>query len=175
MGGTAGFLPYRVSGSYTNSNGILKDSQMQRATAGFNLTPEFFGGLLKVSANVKGYYIRNRPLRRRRSRRSRGHEPHPPVWSNIASGNSEFPYFYNGYTSITTDRFHSWNINGTVNPLGVIKSRSDIANVYRSNGNFQVDYALHFLPELHVNLNLGYDVSKSSENIVTFQNSPRME
>ena len=173
VGGTAGFLPYRVSGSYTNSNGILKDSQMQRATAGFNLTPEFFGGLLKVSANVKGYYIRNQFSDEGAVGAAVAMNPTLPVWSNIASGNSEFPYFYNGYTSITTDQFHSWNINGTVNPLGVSKSRSDIANVYRSNGNFQVDYALHFLPELHVNLNLGYDVSKSSENIVTFQNSPR--
>lgn len=60
VGGTAGFLPYRVSGSFTENNGILKDSQMRRVTAGFNLTPEFFGGLLKVNANVKGYYIRNR-------------------------------------------------------------------------------------------------------------------
>ncbi|MDE7236972.1 MAG: SusC/RagA family TonB-linked outer membrane protein [Paramuribaculum sp.] len=59
VGGTAGFLPYRVSGTYTNSNGILKDSQMQRVTAGINLTPEFLDGHLKVSANVKGYYIRN--------------------------------------------------------------------------------------------------------------------
>ena len=57
VGGTAGFLPYRVSGTFTESNGILKDSQMKRVTAGFNLTPEFFDGKLKVSANVKGYYL----------------------------------------------------------------------------------------------------------------------
>ena len=95
VGGTAGFLPYRVSGSYTNSNGILKDSQMQRATAGFNLTPEFFGGLLKVSANVKGYYIRNQFSDEGAVGAAVAMNPTLPVWSNIASGNSEFPYFYN--------------------------------------------------------------------------------
>ena len=160
VGGKAGWLPYRVSGSYTMNNGILKDSQMQRVTAGFNLTPEFFGGLLKVQANVKGYYIRNQFSNEGAVGAALAFNPTVPVMSNIASGNPDFPYFYNGYTSIVTDTFNSWNINGTVNPLAVIKDRQDISNVYRSNGNLQLDYALHFLPDLHLNLNLGYDVSK---------------
>ena len=98
--------------------------------------------------------------------------PTVPVMSNIASGNSDFPYFYNGYTSVTTDSYNSWNINGTVNPLAVIKDRENVSNVYRSNGNLQLDYAFHFLPELRANLNLGYDVSKSNEYNLLQQNSP---
>ena len=172
VGGKAGFLPYRVSTSYTMNNGILKDSQMQRVTAGFNLNPEFFGGLLKIQANVKGYYMRNQFSNEGAVGAAIAFDPTQPVYSNIESGNEQFPYFYNGYTSITTDRYNSWNINGTVNPLAVIKDRHDVANVFRSNGNFQVDYALHFLPELHLNLNLGYDVSRSFENINIAQNSP---
>ena len=172
VGGTAGFLPYRVSGTYTQSNGILKDSQMERVTAGVNLTPEFFGGLLKVNANVKGYYIRNTFSNEGAVGAAVAFNPTVPVMSNIPSGNSEFPYFYNGYTSVTTDAYNSWNINGTVNPLAVIKDRDNVSNVYRSNGNLQLDYALHFLPELHANLNLGYDVSKSNEFNDLLQNSP---
>lgn len=172
VGGTAGFLPYRVSGTYTQSNGILKDSQMERVTAGINLTPEFFDGKLKVAANVKGYYIRNTFSNEGAVGAAVAFNPTVPVMSNIASGNSDFPYFYNGYTSVTTDSYNSWNINGTVNPLAVIKDRENVSNVYRSNGNFQVDYAFHFLPELHANLNLGYDVSKSNEYNILQQNSP---
>ena len=37
--------------------------------------------------------------------------------------------------------------------------RNDISEVRRSIGNAQVDYKFHFLPDLHANLNLGYDVS----------------
>lgn len=172
LGGKVGFLPYRVSASYTMNNGILKDSQMQRVTAGFSLNPQFFGGLLKINANVKGYYIRNQFSNEGAVGAAVAFNPTVPVYSNIASGNSEFPYFYNGYTSVTTDAFHSWNINGTVNPVAVIKDRNDVSQVFRSNGNFQVDYALHFLPELHLNLNLGYDISRSFENINVNQNSP---
>lgn len=172
IGGKAGFLPYRVSASYTMNNGILKDSQMQRVTAGFNLTPEFFGGLLKINANVKGYYMRNQFSNEGAVGAAIAFDPTQPVHSYNATGNPDFPYFYNGYTSVTTDRYNSWNINGTVNPVAVIKDRHDVSNVFRSNGNFQVDYALHFLPELHLNLNLGYDVSRSFENINIAQNSP---
>ncbi len=172
VGGKAGFLPYRVSGTFTESNGILKDSQMQRTTAGFNLTPEFFDGKLKIAANVKGYYIRNTFSNEGAVGAAVAFNPTVPVMSNIASGNADFPYFYNGYTAVTTDNFNSWNINGTVNPVAVIKDRHNVSNVYRSNGNLQIDYAFHFLPELHANLNLGYDVSKSNEFNDLQQNSP---
>lgn len=172
VGGTAGFLPYRVSGTYTSNNGILKDSQMQRATAGFNLTPTFFDGLLKVSANVKGYYVRNRFSDEGAVGAAVAFDPTQPVMSNIASGNSEYPYFYNGFTTSTTG-MNAFNSNATNNPLALIKDRRDVSDVYRSNGNLQIDYGFHFLPELHANLNLGYDVSKSNENIYVDANSVR--
>lgn len=172
IGGKAGFLPYRVSTSYTVNNGILKDSQMQRVTAGFNLTPTFFDGLLKVNANVKGYYIRNKFSDEGAVGAAVAMNPTLPVHSYIESGNPDYPWLYNGYTTIMTAG-NAFNMNATNNPLALIKDRSDISNVYRSNGNLQVDYAFHFLPELHANLNLGYDVSKSEENIYVDANSVR--
>ncbi|MDE5634361.1 MAG: TonB-dependent receptor plug domain-containing protein, partial [Muribaculaceae bacterium] len=57
VGGTAGFLPYRVSASFTDNAGILKTSDMKRVTAGFNLSPKFFNGLLQINANAQGTYI----------------------------------------------------------------------------------------------------------------------
>lgn len=174
VGGKAGFLPYRVSGSYTMNNGILKNSQMQRITAGFNLTPEFFGGLLKVQANVKGYYIRNRFTDESCVSTSLYADPTAPVYSywkneNPAT-NGKFPYLYNGYSVSASGR----NINqqGVMNPVAQNQDPDNTADIYRSNGNLQIDYALHFLPDLHLNLNLGYDVSKSNNNIFTPENSP---
>lgn len=170
VGGKAGFLPYRVSGSYTMNNGILKNSQMQRITAGFNLTPEFFDGLLKVSANAKGYYIRNRFTDEGCMGLALDADPTRPVWSNIKSGNSQFPYFYNGYSCNTSG--NNFNDLGTLNPLACNSDIDNTADIYRSNGNLQIDYALHFLPDLHLNLNLGYDVSKAENNKYLKQNSP---
>ena len=59
IGGTAGVLPYHANISYTNSNGIIKTSKMDRLTLGFNLSPKFFQDHLSVNANVKGFYVRN--------------------------------------------------------------------------------------------------------------------
>ncbi len=176
VGGTVGFLPYRVSGSYTMNNGILKDSQMQRVTAGISLTPQFFGGLLKINANVKGYYIRNKFSDEGAVGAAVAMNPTVPVMSWLPNPNpatnEAYPYLYNGYTTSTTSN-NAFNMNATNNPLAIIKDREDISNVYRSNGNLQIDYAFHFLPDLHANLNLGYDVSKSSENINVDANSVR--
>ena len=170
VGGKAGFLPYRVSASFTDNNGILKDSEMKRVTAGFNLSPEFFGGLLKINANVKGYYLRNRFTDEGCTNNAIQADPTAPVYSNVASGNSDFPYFYNGFS--TNVNGNDFNSQGILNPLAMATDRDNTADIYRSNGNLQVDYALHFLPELHLNLNLGYDVSRSFNNIYTAQNSP---
>jgi len=170
VGGKVGFLPYRVSGSYTMNNGILKNSQMQRVTAGFNLTPEFFGGLLKVQANVKGYYIRNRFTDEGAVGTAVESDPTQPVYAHWASGNPDFPYYYNGF-NVPTNNGYDFNTQGVSNAVAQATDQNHIANVYRSNGNLQIDYAFHFLPELHANLNLGYDVSKSTNDNHIAQNS----
>ncbi len=171
VGGKSGFLPYRVAASYTMNNGILKDSQMQRVTAGFNLTPEFFDGKLKVYANVKGYYIRNRFTDESCTGNAIDADPTRPVYSNIPTQEGAlFPYYYNGYSSNLSGL--NWNDQGTINPLAQATDKDNTADIFRSNGNLQIDYALHFLPELHLNLNLGYDVSKSTNTIILEQNSP---
>ncbi len=46
VGGTYKILPYRVAVSYTNQNGILKTSAMDRVTASITLNPKFFDNTL---------------------------------------------------------------------------------------------------------------------------------
>ena len=172
IGGSVGFLPYRVSGSYTSNEGILKSSRMQRVTAGFNLNPKFFNGLLQINANVKGYYMRNNWSDEGAVGSAVSFNPTVPVMSYIPSGNPDFPYFYNGYTTIANKNTQAFNINAALNPVAMIDNVDNYSDVWRSNGNLQIDYAFHFLPELHANLNLGYDVTKSTSNTTREQNSP---
>ncbi|MDE6561178.1 MAG: TonB-dependent receptor [Muribaculaceae bacterium] len=171
VGGTAGFLPYRVSASYTDNKGIMKNTDMKRVSAGFNLNPKFFNGLLSINANAKGYYIRNRWGNDGAIGSAVSFNPTLPVYSNIPTGNSEFPYFYNGYTTIAGNN-QAFNVNASLNPVAMLYDYDNYSDVWRSNGNLQIDYALHFLPELHLNLNLGYDVTKSENHNTLTQNSP---
>lgn len=162
VGGTAGWLPYHAEISYTNNNGIIKTSKMDRVTMGFNLSPKFFDNHLSVNANVKGYYIRNNFGDAGALSNAISFDPTHPVRSNepIVSGNSGFQYLYNGYYEAHNNG--TLNDNAALNPMGLLEQRDNHANVYRSNGNLQLDYSLHFLPDLHLNLNLGYDVMKSN-------------
>lgn len=168
VGGTAGILPYHVNLSYTNSNGIIKTSQMDRVTVGFNLSPKFFQDHLSVNANAKGYYIRNKFGDAGALSGAISYDPTHAVHSNIpiVGGNSGQSYLFNGYYEVANtngDGVTQLNDNASINPVGQLMNKNNYADVYRSNGNIQLDYSMHFLPELHANLNLGYDVSKTNE------------
>ena len=56
VSGAIPHMPYRVSVSYTNENGILKTSNMERLTGAISLNPNFFDKKLNIQLNVKGIY-----------------------------------------------------------------------------------------------------------------------
>ena len=172
VGGTAGFLPYRVSVTYTNNQGILINSKMDRATVGFTLTPEFLEGRLKVNANAKGYWVKNQFSNSGAVGGAVTMDPSAPIYNNDVMGDGSLAGYklWNGYYSQMNGA--AFNTNGVNNPIAVASDKDDKATVLRSNGNLQIDYALKWLPDLHLNLNLGYDVSKSKENIYLTPNSP---
>lgn len=169
VAGSAGVLPYRVDVSYTNNNGILEKSSMDRATVGISLTPKFFNDHLSINAKAKGYYVRNYWGQDGSIGQAVSFNPTLPVRDMVpvtggtAAGN--FGYLFNGYTEPWTLSGGKVNLenNGSYNPVATINQTKNYSNVYRSNGNIQFDYSFHFLPELHANLNLGYDVSKSDD------------
>ena len=170
VGGTAGILPYRVSATYTNSNGILKTSSMDRATFGFNLTPKFFNDHLSVNANAKGYYVKSNFAPTDAIGQAVTFNPTAPVRDNqpIIGGTAfgTYQYLFNGYTEPYGNNGAEILLNNdaTYNPVATINQTHNWAEVWRSNGNIQFDYSMHFLPELHANLNLGYDVTRSTDH-----------
>ena len=171
VGGQVGFLPYRVSASYTNNNGILETSRMDRTTVGINLTPKFFNGLLSIQAKADGTYIKNRMADQGAVGAALTYNPTLPVYTDYNMADYGKTQIYGGYTTLT-DALGKPLDNSPNNPLAMLECINNTAEVLRSTGNLQIDYALHFLPELHLNLNLGYDVSKNNTVITTAQNSP---
>ena len=170
VGGTAGILPYRVSASYTDNEGILKTSGMQRTTVGVSLTPKFFDDKLSVTANVKGIYIKNREGETGAVGTATAFDPTLPVMTAYETKGTSGSTMFNGYTNITAAN-GAPETNAYQNPVQMLDQRNCTSEVFRSNGNLQLDYALHFLPELHFNLNLGYDVAKNGNTTIVDQNS----
>lgn len=169
VGGQAGFLPYRVSASYMKNDGIMKKSDMQRATVGINLSPKFFNDHLSINANVQGTYARTGNANMDAIGNAVMYDPTKPVRSNIAFANAPGMYLYNGYYNYTPSAF--FDRNGAINPVQLIEDQDSHNTTLSSTGNIQFDYSLHFLPELHLNLNLGYQVSKNDARTSIARNS----
>lgn len=157
-------LPYRVSVGYTNENGILKTSNLERFTGNINLTPTFFDDQLKVQLNAKGMYITNRFADQGAISSATQFDPTMPIYAENS------PYGNGYYMSLKAD---GTPIDiGLANPLAILEQKHDNSTVYRSIGNLQLDYALPFLQDLRANLNLGYDISKSDGDVIIEDNSP---
>ena len=163
VAGAAGKLPFRVSVGYTNENGIMKTSNYNRTTGAISLTPSLLDNHLNINANVKGSVSGNRFADQGAITAALDFDPTQPVYADTPYGNG----YYMSLTSAGTP-----NLIGICNPLSVLMSKRDVATVYQSTGGIQFDYKTHFLPDLHANLNLGYDVSKSNGSYTLAANSP---
>ncbi|MGM9846742.1 MAG: SusC/RagA family TonB-linked outer membrane protein [Muribaculaceae bacterium] len=170
IGGAAGNVPYRVNASFTENQGILKTSGMKRTTVGFSLTPKFFDNLLQITANVNGTYIKSNTADTGAVGAAVAFNPTLPVRTAYNTKGDTGLTMFNGYTNITLAS-GNLELQAGQNPLQMLEDVSNSGEVWSSTGNLQVDYALHFLPELHLNLNVGYQVSKNTAFNQTAENS----
>ncbi|MDE6716873.1 MAG: SusC/RagA family TonB-linked outer membrane protein, partial [Muribaculaceae bacterium] len=169
VGGSAGFLPYRVNASYTDNQGIIKTSSMQRATVGFNLSPKFLQDHLSVILNAQGSWVRTGNAAGVMGG-AVGMAPVYPVYSTYNMASEDMPMIYNGFFNILQTTGNPEE-NASENPLQLLMDQKTVGKTLNSTGNIAIDYSLHWLPELHFNLNLGYQVSKNTSNTDVNPNS----
>lgn len=131
VSGKAGILPYRVSASYTDNQGIMKTSGMQRTTVGFSLTPKFFDDHLSVTANANGTYIKSREADTGAIGVATRFNPMLPVHTAYPTLGNSGRTMFNGYTNIMT-------LNGTLdlntdqNPLQMLEDYNKITEDLRA-------------------------------------------
>ncbi|WP_299511816.1 TonB-dependent receptor [Mucilaginibacter sp.] len=149
-------LPYRVSVGYTDQNGILKTSSLERYTGAINLSPSLFTDHLKINFNFKGAQVKQRFAKETAIGNAVSFNPTLPVYS----GNNN----YGGYTQIldATNTPSGLKSLAPLNPLGLLEQDNNRSTVYRAIISLAIDYKLHFFPDLHANVNVSYDASKGS-------------
>ena len=174
VGGTYKWLPYRVAVAYTDNNGIIKNTSMDRVTASINLTPKFFNDLLSVNANLKGAYVTNSYGANTLAAAS---AMNPTLPIKDPNGSPLFGY----YTSYVNDGLLAGpdaagsTINSTdapLNPVADNEAKISKGKAYQSVGNLQLDLKMPFLTDLRANLNLGYDYQHGENYNNAFVNTP---
>ena len=150
-------FPFRVSFGYTNQDGILRTDNSTRYTGNINLSPSFFDDYLKFNLSVKGTWNNNR------------FAPTGTIW-NASAMNPTIPVYsddgmFGGYNEAHPEGTESVVTGAMANPVGEINQRKDTSKVYRFIGNFDVDYKMHFLPELRAHVSLGYDYSHGEGDV----------
>jgi TonB-linked SusC/RagA family outer membrane protein len=160
IAGSLNNIPYRVSVGYLNQEGLLRTDRLQRYSGGIVLSPRFFDDHLKVDINLKGAYNNTRFANNAAISSAVYFDPTQPVYSSSPYGN-----YYEWASIDPLSGEHTLNKLAPKNPVSLLDLYRNMSNVYRSYGSAQFDYKFHFLPELHANLNLGYDVAKGEGTV----------
>lgn len=160
MSGALKNMPYRVSLGYLDQQGILRTDHLQRMSGGISLSPRLFDNHLKVDINLKGAYNKTRFANNAAISSAVYFDPTQPVHATSPYGN------YFEWASVDpSSGAVTLNKLAPRNPVALLELYNNSSNVYRSYGNVQFDYQFHGLPELHANLNLGYDIAKGEGKI----------
>ena len=160
-------MPYRVSFGYTNQNGIVKTSKFERYTASVSLAPSFFEDHLKINANLKGMIAKNRYADGGAVGSAVSFDP----TQSVRSDDPYHQYYFDGYFQWNTDASslnddtwkRTFNGNAPGNPVALLEEKDDRAISKSLIGNLELDYKVHFLPDLHAHVNGGMDLSTGKQ------------
>ena len=150
IGGGFDNITYRASLGYANLNGILLRDNLQRTTLQANVIGNFFDKHLKVEINNNTATLVNNYSNRGAVSAAINYAPTQAVKN--ADGSYFQWYDINAATNAETI-----TPNSNTNPLSLINQQNNYGTSFRSLGNIQLDYKLHFLPELKATANFGYD------------------
>lgn len=150
------YLPFRVSAGYYNQSGLVRKDNVERWTGNVVLTPSFFQDHLKLTINAKGTLNNNSFNNSGAVWAAATFNPTLPVYS----GNSN----YGGYNEALDADGYPVNA-GVRNPRGLVDLYDSKSKVSRFIGSMDVDYKVHFLPELKLHATLGADYAKGDGTI----------
>ena len=146
-------LPFRASVGYANQNGIIRGDKSERFTGSIVLNPSLFNDHLKLRLNAKGSLTKNTFYNSSAIWAAATFNPTLPVHS----GSDKL----GGYTESLDASGNPINTKaGQRNPRGLVDMYDAGSDVKRFIGNFDVDYKLHFFPDIKLHATVGTDVAE---------------
>lgn len=150
------WLPFRVSVGYYNQSGLVRKDNVERWTGNVVLTPSFFQDHLKLTINAKGTLNNNSFNNGGAVWAAATFNPTIPVYS----GNDK----YGGYNEALDADGYPVNA-GVRNPRGLVDLYDSKSKVSRFIGSIDVDYKVHFLPDLKLHATVGADYAKGDGTV----------
>ena len=150
------WLPFRVSVGYYNQSGLVRKDNVERWTGNVVLTPSFFQDHLKLTINAKGTLNNNSFNNGGAVWAAATFNPTIPVYS----GNDK----YGGYNEALNADGVPVNA-GVRNPRGLVDLYDSKSKVSRFIGSMDVDYKVHFLPDLKLHATVGADYAKGDGTV----------
>ncbi|MDR0983092.1 MAG: TonB-dependent receptor [Culturomica sp.] len=161
-------LPYRLSLGYTNQNGVLLTSNFERYTVQLNLSPTFFDDHLKVNLNTNLMYASNRYADAGAVGAAAVFDPTRPVKGNDMD---LFGGYWQWKGAAAAYPNQEWNYSPNTlapqNPVALLKLKNDSAKSTDMMGNLELDYKLHFFPDVRIHANIGGDYAEGDQHTLT--------
>ena len=165
--GTAKQIPYRVSVGYLSQDGVLKSNNYKRFNGGFGLSPKFFDKHLSIDINVKGSIERSHPVSTGAIGSAISFDPTRPVHQSYP-GDVGLGYY------VWMDDSGKPRSLAATNPVAELELIKKLHTINRTLGNLAVDYKIHGFEDLHLNMNLGYDIRRNKQEETTPDLAPLM-
>ena len=140
---------YRLSLGYLDQNGIIRGTSTQRLSLGLGYDQRLFDDRLDLRSNLKG---------------SRSLDNLTPggLLSNAAQMGPTQPVM----DPATLSGYYDWpgnTLQSPDNPVAILDLALAKGTTYRSVGNTRAEYSLPFLEGLKADLNLGYDLTRVTQ------------
>jgi iron complex outermembrane receptor protein len=148
-------IPSRLTVGKTYQEGLRLTNSFNRTTAGVALNPTFLNDHLKIRLNANYSNEKNRFADAVEGNAIR-YDPTQPVYdaTSIYGGFHEYYNPSNGQLITQTPR----------NPVAQLLQTNDLGKYNRIFGNFELDYKLHFFPDVRAVVNVGYDEGTGERN-----------
>ena len=139
---------YRISAGYLDNQGIIRNTGTKRFSLGLGYNQRLFDDRLEVHANATG---------------ARSDDNFAPggLLGNAAQMGPTQPIM----DQSTTTGYYDWpgnTLQSADNPVAILNLASALGTTYRSVGSARASYSLPFIEGLKANVNLGYDVTKTT-------------
>ena len=148
-------IPFRASLGYLNQDGILKTDNFKRLSGSLNVSPKFLDDHLSVNLALRASNTKNNFANGGAIGSAIAFDPTQSVNSSATKFGGYYEWLDGNGTLIDL---------ATRNPVALLNQRDNTSSVNRFVGNVQLDYKIHWFPDLHVLFNFGIDNASGSGN-----------